>query len=65
MHSDNLECSYGCKAYEDQRHLFQKCSILGSKDQEDIYDFIFKDTGKQKQAAIKFIQIERRRKESV
>ena len=61
MHSDDLQCSYGCNAYEDQRHLFQECSILGSKDQEDIYDFIFKDTGKQKQAAFKFIQIERRR----
>ena len=63
MHSNDLECSYGCHANKDQRHLFQECSMLGSKDREGIYYFIFKDKGKQKQAAIKCIQIERRRKE--
>ena len=52
MHSNDLECSYGCHANEDQCHMFQECSTLGSKDREDIYDFIFKDTGIQKQAAL-------------
>ena len=63
MHSNDLECSYGCHANEDQRHLFQECSILDSKDKEDVYDFIFQNTGRQKKAVSAFIQIEMRRKE--
>ena len=63
MHSNNLYCSYGCLANEDQRHLFQECSRLDSKDKEDVYDLIFQNTGRQKKAVSAFIQIERRRKE--
>ena len=63
MHSNNLYCSYGCLANEDQRHLFQECSRLDSKDKEDVYDFLFQNTGRQKKAVSAFIQIERRRKE--
>lgn len=63
MHLNNLECSQGCPEPEDQRHIFGGCNKLDSKQNANIYDFIFEDICKQKEAIIAFICIERRRKE--
>ena len=64
-HSNNLECTHGCQKPEDQRHLFGGCDKLDSKQNEHIYDYIFEDIVKQKEASSAFIKVERRRKEPV
>ena len=63
MHSNNLECSQGCQGQEDQRHIFAGCDKLNSDMNTDIYDYIFEDIDRQKEAICIFLHIEEKRKE--
>ena len=61
MHPKHLQCSIGCSSVEDQRHIFEKCKVLHSDQNRNIYDYIFGDSDKQKEAISAFILIEERR----
>ena len=61
LHSLNLKCVYGCNKDEDQRHIFEECEILKSNTNVKLYDYIFQDIVKQRQAISAFILIEERR----
>ena len=63
MHLNNLECSQGCQVQEDQRHIFAGCDKFNSDRNIDIYDYIFEDIDRQKEAICIFLHIEERRKE--
>ena len=63
MHPNNLKCSLGCIADEDQRHIFENCSALKSFQYTNLYNFIFEDSDKQKEAISVFISIEQKRQE--
>ena len=52
----------GCNANEDQRHIFEKCDILNTNLDMKNYNFIFKDSEKQKQAIYLFILTEEKRR---
>ena len=65
MHPNSLKCSLGCIADEDQRHIFENCSALKSYHYKYLYDFIFKDSDKQKEAISVFISIEQKRQELI
>ena len=65
MHSNRLQCSFGCIAVEDQRHIFPHCGALRSEQNNILYDNIFEDSDKQKDAISAFISIEHRRQQSV
>ena len=61
LHSLNLKCIHGCNKDEDQRHIFEECEILKSNNNIKLYDYIFQDIVKQRQAISAFILIEERR----
>ena len=63
LHSSNLTCSLGCNSNEDQRHIFENCEVLKSNLSMNMYDYIFLDKEKQKEAISIFIILEERRKE--
>jgi hypothetical protein len=63
LHSPNLKCSLGCNSDEDQRHIFGQCEVLKSHFYNNLYDYIFQDSTKQKEALSVFIILEERRKE--
>ena len=63
MHSNNLKCSQGCPIQEDQRHIFSGCDKLNSDKNNNIYEHIFEDIDKQKEAIHTLLHIEERRKE--
>ena len=63
LHLNNLECSQGCHAQEDQRHIFAGCDKLNSQMNTNIYDHIYEDIGRQKAAISLFLHIEEKRKE--
>ena len=63
MHSPNLKCSLGCDSDEDQRHIFEQCEVLKSHLYMKLYDNIFHDSTKQKEAISIFLNLEARRKE--
>ena len=65
MHPNSSKCSLGCIADEDQRHIFKNCSALKSYQYKYLYDFIFKDSDKQKEAISVFISIEQKRQELI
>lgn len=62
MYSQNLKCSLGCIADEDQRHIFENCAGLDSNIGTKMYDYIFEDSDKQKEAISTFIITEDRRR---
>ena len=55
MYSQNLKCNFGCSFDEDQRHIFEKYDILESNLGTNIYNYIFEDNDKQKEAISAFI----------
>ena len=61
LHSLNLKCIHGCNKDEDQRHIFEECEILKSNNHIKLYDYIFQDIVKQRQAISAFILTEERR----
>ena len=61
LHSLNLKCIHGCNKDEDQRHIFEECEVLKSNNNVKLYDYIFQDIIKQRQAISAFILIEERR----
>ena len=63
MHSPNLKCSLGCNSDEDQRHIFEQCKVKKSHVHMELYDHIFHDSTKQKEAISVFLILEERRKE--
>ena len=62
LHSPNLTCSLGCNSNEDQRHIFENCEVLKSNLSMNMYDYIFLDKEKQKEAIYLFTIVEERRK---
>ena len=62
MYSQNLKCSLGCIADEDQRHIFENCAFLDWSLGTKIYDYIFEDSDKQKETISTFIITEERRR---
>ena len=63
MHLPNLKCSLGCNSDEDQRHIFEQCEVIKSHLHMKLYDNIFQDSTKQKEAISVFLMLEERRKE--
>ena len=61
LYSFNLKCSHGCNKDEDQRHIFEECELLKSNTNMKMYNYIFEDMVKQKQAISAFILIEETR----
>ena len=57
LYSFNLKCSHGCNKDEDLRHIFEECELLKSKTNMKMYNYIFEDMVKQKQAISAFILI--------
>ena len=52
----------GCSENGDQHHIFEKCDFLDTNLDMNNYDFIFKDSEKQKQAIYLFNITEEKRK---
>ena len=65
MHLNNMKCSLGCNADEDQQHIFENCGVLHTDQNRNIYNYIFEDSDKQKEAISAFIIIEERRRELI
>jgi hypothetical protein len=59
---NNLKCYHGCNTDEDQRHIFEQCEVLKSNTEEKMYDLIFENEDKQKQAISTFMPIDEKRK---
>ena len=64
LNKGNLGCSLGCNTDENQAHIFQDCQVLNPQNTQDNveYNFIFKETNKQKQAIQIFLSLEEKRK---
>ena len=62
LYSPNPKCSLGCNSDEDKRHIFEQCEVLKSHSYINLYDNIFQDSTKQKEALSVFIMLEERRK---
>ena len=56
-----MMCTLGCKNFEDQRHIFEKCSALNTKHEQIMLNFIFKDSTRKKEAIQKILRIEQER----
>ena len=65
MHPKNLQCYLGCSSDEDQRHIFEKCKVLQSDNNRNLYDYIFGESHKQKEAISAFILLEERRRDLI
>ena len=65
MHYNSLKCSLGCIANEDQFHIFQQCEVLKSNQNNNLYNNIFEDSDKQKDAISVYISIEHRRQQLI
>ena len=54
----------GCNTDKNQAHIFQDCQVLHPQNTQDNveYNFIFKETSKQKQAIQIFLSLEEKRK---
>ena len=61
MNLGNLKCSLGCQNIEDQCHIFEKCPILNTKEEQISLEYIFLDTVRQKEAITKILRIESQR----
>ena len=62
LHLNNLKCFHGCNTDEHQRHIFEQCEVLKSNSEQKMYDLIFENEDKQKQAISTFINIDEKRK---
>ena len=62
MHLLNLKCSLGCNSDDDQHHIFENCEVLKSHLHINMYDYIYLDKEKQKEAISLFTTLEERRK---
>ena len=49
MNAGNLLCSQGCPSEENQVHIFKNCQTFKVKGENIKLDYIFSDTGKQKE----------------
>ena len=61
LNSSNLMCTLGCQKIEDQNHIFEKCSVLNTKEEQIRINFIFEETSRQKEAIVKILRIEKER----
>ena len=63
LYKSDLKCSLGCYENEDQTHIFTQCLWLLNINQNSTeYNDLFKDSRKQKEAMVVFIQKENQRK---
>ena len=61
MHRNDIKCSFGCNAVEDQIHIFTQCTKLKSsiEDVQNVsYTDIYSKITKQKEAISHFIEKE-------
>ena len=65
VHPRNRQCSIGCSSDKHQRHIFENCKVLHSDKNRNLYDYIFGDSDKQKEALSAFILIEERRRDLI
>jgi hypothetical protein len=63
MYVQNLKCSWGCQADEDQKHIFSQCKVLDASYTN--YENIFLSEKCQKEAIISFMQVEEKRKQLI
>ena len=54
-------CTLGCQKFEDQSHIFEKCSALNTKKEHIMLNSIFQDLCRQKEAIQKILRIEQER----
>ena len=63
LYKSNLKCSLGCFDNEDQIHIFTQCLWLQNINLSSTeYKDLFKDSNKQKEAIIVFLQKEKQRR---
>ena len=65
MHLNNRKCSLGCNANQDQRRIYEKYGVVHTDQNRNVYNYIFEDSAKQKEAISAFIIIEERRRELI
>ena len=65
LYKNDLLCSYGCQAVEEQLHLLTQCKYLNSQNTTTDLDYnhIFLDTDKQKKVIKIFLDTDRVRKQ--